>query len=82
MPKKKNKKPLKVWVCRDESYHMRYCIYYKRPSMHGAGFLSNGKRCWNDAVYEICYRDFEKNFFKLKPGDGPVKCEIEIRRIK
>jgi len=60
----KKSKKLKVWVSRANSYHTWYLI-----RSHG-----------NIVRLELSPEYFHRYFFKLKPGAGPVKCEISIRR--
>ncbi len=81
MPKKTNKWS-RVWVTKNSEMSYRggfeYEIYFKKPSkkllVHMGFWLCSDAFFWQE--------EFEDRFFKLKPGAGPVKCEMEIRRVK
>jgi len=80
MPKKT--KPLTVWVCRDKGHRPNCSNLYKmfvyKPNENN--FLNSLH--WYDSQMCLNPKTFQTYFFELKPGAGPVKCEIEIRRVK
>jgi len=81
MPAKKTKKML-VWVTKskDRDVGSDYNIYAgKEPKME---YFSEHDDRWYFFDYFMESNEFEEHFFKLKPGAGPVKCEMQIRRVK
>lgn len=80
MPTKK----LKVWVTRDNMFPPLgsfYNVYLKRPIKKQ--FVPSTRfpgSEWRKYDSTSCPEIFEKHFFKLKPGQGPVEAEITIKR--
>jgi len=72
---KKKKGSMVAWVKRLDSYRNSILNDYLI-------FCSNESFENHDCDYEACPKEFEKHFFKLKPGAGPVPVDITIKRRK
>ena len=56
-----------------------YHMHFRKPDESDYDTRHNH---WIEGEFMFDDREFERRFFKLKHGDGPVECEIVIRRKK
>ncbi|KKK68108.1 hypothetical protein LCGC14_2947380 [marine sediment metagenome] len=72
----------KSWLCRDSDGWYKKCPLAKRPSAE-ACIWEQYDRNGAQRAETISARDFEREFpnvkGRLKPGDGPVRVEFEMR---
>lgn len=80
---------MKLWISRDENGPYNLTKFKKdncrKNEGHGEGDFfepSNGWSGFNRFFQELCVDQFETaTSFRLKPGEGPVKVNLEITRV-